>query len=128
MKRERENEMLSSKLEHELYAWADKHRDQIVRLWVFGSRVSGKRHKDGKPPSSESDIDIAIEPSKEGFHHEQSMAHIWIKRCHDDGWRRELEEICAPWPLSLDLYEQNSVEVYVQNSGKLLFSNQLKQE
>ena len=60
-----------------LAAWA-ANKKEIEWVRLIGSRVTSKRHTDGSPPLSSSDLDIAIKiNAKHLKKHRDGKKHVW---------------------------------------------------
>ncbi|MFH0775954.1 MAG: nucleotidyltransferase domain-containing protein [bacterium] len=92
-----------------------RHEIKLLKVILYGSRVSGKAHKD-------SDIDIAIVSSDFGKDRFEEGARLFEIAC-------EIDSRMEPVPISLESYEndtwvpliyeirQKGMEIYIDKEG-----------
>jgi predicted nucleotidyltransferase len=89
-----------------LRRWAET-KDQILELWLYGSRAKGTAQKD-------SDLDIAYQISP--LRSEEAKIEFWKDVL--PGWKKEIQEL-TPWPIHLEA----KIVVYesVHEAGKKIY-------
>jgi predicted nucleotidyltransferase len=111
----------------QIAAWATT-KPAIKLIWLYGSRVAGRNWKDGGPPRTDSDLDVAIEIDPSFLEancpdEEDDENREWAFGLeHNQTWKSELSRI-SPWEIHLECLWQHATHVacYVRRTGRIIY-------
>lgn len=111
-------------IKQRISTWA-RTKPLIEKVYLFGSRLTGISFRSSEPARLNSDVDIAVEITREAT--DENHLATWI--CESDNWKKELMEILAleeGIKLDFQLYhplETPEMDKYLQKASKVLYSS-----